>query len=68
MGGFNKATAVINVEYQGESRSLFVGSNVDLGRQVSAIEKKRGSLEGVTVEITKTEKRGRNWIYKVVEI
>lgn len=65
-GGYNKKTAVINVLYNGELRSLYVGSNVDLARQVWNIWKEvNQSLKGWTVEISKVKKEGRNWRYKV---
>jgi len=65
-GGYYKKTAVINVAHNGELRSLFVGSNVDLARQIWNIWKKNNqSLKGCTVEITKVKKEGRNWRYEV---
>lgn len=65
-GGYAKKTAVINVTYNEEPRSLYVGSNVDLARQIWNIwKKKRQSLKGWTVDITKVKKEGRSWIYKV---
>ena len=68
-GGYGKQTAVINVKYKGELRSLYVGSNVDLARQIWNIWKERSrSLNGWTVSITKTKKEGRNWRYKVEEV
>ena len=65
VGGYGRQTAVINVEYEGEPRSLYVGSHVDLARQIRNIEKQHGSLKGLTVEIKQLEKRGRNYLYKV---
>lgn len=65
VGGFDRPTAVINVEHDGEPRSLFVGSHVDLARQIRNIEEQYGSLKGLTVEIKLLKKRGRNYIYKV---
>jgi hypothetical protein len=53
-GGYGKKTAVINVLHEGEPRSLFVGS-----------KRHNYSLQGVSVKITKVEKKGRNWKYKV---
>lgn len=68
-GGFGKKTAVINVSYNKERRSLYVGSNVDLARQIWNFWKsKNHSLKGWTVEISKVKKKGRNWIYTVKEI
>ena len=65
-GGYGKQTAVINVTYKGELRSLYVGSNVDLARQIWNIwKKKKQSLKGWEVSITKIKKEGRNWRYKV---
>ena len=65
IGGFGRQTAVINVKYEDESRSLYVGSHVDLARQIRNIEKQYGSLKGLTVEITQLKKQGRNYIFKV---
>ena len=66
MGGYRKKTAVINVTHEGELRSLYVGSNVDLARQIWGIWKKKNrSLKGWTVRIAKIKKEGRNWRYKV---
>lgn len=68
-GGYGKKTAVIIVTYKGERRSLYVGSNVDLARQINNIWlSKNRSLKGCTVDISKMGKKGRNWIYKVVEV
>lgn len=64
-GGHRRRTAVINVEYKDKPRSLYVGSNVDLARQVRKIELEHETLEGLTVDITKIKKKGRSWIYKV---
>lgn len=65
-GGYGKKTAVINVLYNGELRSLYVGSNVDLARQIWNIWKEKNhSLIGWEVDITKVKKEGRNWRYKV---
>lgn len=65
-GGYGKQTAVINVTYKGELRSLYVGSNVDLARQIWNIwKKKKQSLKGWEVSITKIKKEGRNWRYEV---
>jgi hypothetical protein len=65
-GGFGKKTAVINVSLNEELRSLFVGSNVDLARQIWNMWKsKNHSLKDWTVEISKVKKEGRNWRYKV---
>jgi len=66
IGGFGKKTAVINVTYKDELRSLYVGSNVDLARQIwNFWNSKNQSLKGWTVEISKVKKKGRNWIYEV---
>jgi hypothetical protein len=68
IGGYGKKTAVVNVLYKGEPRSLFVGSNVDLARQIWNIWRRHNySLQGVSVKIAKLEKKGRNWKYKVEE-
>lgn len=57
---------MINVLCEGELRSLFVGSNVDLARQIWNIWRRHdGSLQGVSVKITKVEKIGRNWKFIV---
>lgn len=65
-GGYDKKTAVINVDYEGEPRSLYVGSNVDLARQTWNLWKRKNrSLRGLTVDITKVKKEGRNWRYTV---
>lgn len=65
-GGYGKKTAVINVSHKGKLYSLFVGSNVDLARQIWNIWKKKNySLQGWTVMIAKVKKEGRNWRYKV---
>ena len=65
-GGYGKKTAVINVKYEGESRSLFLGSHADLARQIYMISNEgRDSLLNKTVEFTKIEKKGRFWAYKV---
>lgn len=65
IGGYDRQTAVINVEYEGEPRSLYVGSHVDLARQVRNMEKERGSLKDLTVEITLLKKQGRSYLFKV---
>jgi len=68
-GGFGKKTAVINVTYKGELRSLYVGSNVGLARLIWNIWKTRNqSLKGCKVEIRRVQKKGRNWIYEVKEV
>jgi hypothetical protein len=68
-GGYGKKTAVINVSYKDELRSLYVGSNVDLARLIWNLWKnKKESLKGLTVEIRKVQKKGRNWIYEVKEV
>lgn len=68
-GGFGKKTAVIIVNYNGERRSLYVGSNVDLARQICNLWKKNNrTLQDCTVDITRLDKKGRNWIYQVKEI
>lgn len=65
-GGYYKKTAVINVRYNGELRSLYVGSNVDLARQIWNVWRETNhSLIGCEVDITKVKKEGRNWRYKV---
>ena len=65
-GGYSKKTAVINVSHKEKLRSLFVGSNVDLARQIWNIWKNSNrSLKGWTVKIAKVKKEGRNWRYKV---
>jgi len=64
-GGYGRKTAVINVDYEGKPRSLYVGSHVDLARQIRNIEMKKRSLVGVTVGIRQLEKRGRNYRFKV---
>ena len=65
-GGYRKKTAVINVSHNEKLRSLFVGSNVDLARQIWNLWKEKNrSLRGRTVDITKVKKEGRNWRYKV---
>ena len=65
-GGHGKKTAVINVSHKGKPRSLFLGSNVDLARQIWNIWKAKGkSLLNRRVEIKKLKKEGRNWRYKV---
>ncbi len=64
-GGYGKRTAVINVLYQEEPRTLFI-SNADLARQIWKIWKiNHFSLKGLRVIIAKTSKKGRNWIYTV---
>lgn len=69
MGGYNKPTAVINVLYKGEHRSLYVGSNVDIARHIWNLWKtKNKSLKGCTVDIARLYKKGRNWIYEVKEV
>jgi len=65
IGGFRRPTAVINVEYQGKPRSLYVGSNVDLARQIRKIEEDKGSLLNLVMEITKIKKQGKNYFFKV---
>lgn len=65
IGGYGRPTAVINVKYADESRSLYVGSHVDLARQIHNLEKKMKSLKGLTVEITLLKKQGRNYIFNV---
>lgn len=65
IGGYSRQTAVINVEYKGKPRSLYVGSHVDLARQIYNIEKEYGSLEGLSVEITLLKKRGTSYLFKV---
>lgn len=66
LGGYGKKTAVINVKYKGELRSLYVGSNVDLARQIWNLWKEKNrSLRGWTVHITKDKKEGRSWRYTV---
>lgn len=68
VGGYGKKTAVINVSYKGELRSLYVGSNVDLARQIwNFWNNKDQSLLGWTVDLSKVKKKGRNWIYEVTE-
>jgi hypothetical protein len=68
-GGYGKKTAVIIVTYKGERRSLYVGSNVDLARQINNLWlRKSKSLKGCTVDIAKMGKKGRNWLYKVAEV
>ena len=65
-GGFRKKTAVINVLYNNKLRSLYVGSNVDLARQVWNLWRERNeNLKGCAVTISKLEKKGRNWMYEV---
>jgi len=66
IGGYGKKTAVINVNYEGKSRSLFLGSHTDLARQIWNIWKAgNDSLLNKTVELTKLEKKGRYWKYEV---
>ena len=68
-GGYRKKTAVINVLYEEKPRSLFLGSNVDLARQIWNIWKKHNkSLMNRAVNITKVKKEGRNWRYNVEEV
>lgn len=65
-GGYGKKTAVINVIVDGKSRSLFLGSHVDLARQIWNIWKAGDeSLLNKTVELKKLELKGRNWKYEV---
>ena len=65
MGGFRRPTMVSVVECEGEKRSLYVGSHVDLARQISNIELKRGNLKNLVVDITKKPKRGRKYIFEI---
>ena len=65
-GGYGKKTAVVNVSCNKELRSLYVGSNVDLARQIWKIWKESNhSLQGLKVKIAKRDKKGRSWRYKV---
>jgi hypothetical protein len=69
IGGYGKKTAVINVICEEKPRSLFLGSNVDLARQIWNIWKSEGeSLLHRVVEITKLKKEGRNWRYEVKKV
>ena len=67
-GGYGKKTAVIIVTYEGQKRSLYAGSNVDLARQVKKMCDKHKSLMGLTIDVTRTCKKGRHWLYKVNEV
>lgn len=64
-GGFGRLTAVIVVEYEGERRSFYVGSHVDLARQISNLEIKRGNLKNLIIDIMKNPKKGRNYTFDI---
>lgn len=61
-GAYGRLTAVINIDYQGKEYSLYVGSHVDLARQIyklqKSLEKKGKSLKNQTVLITKNSGAG----------
>ncbi|MFC1488192.1 hypothetical protein ACFLRN_10965 [Thermoproteota archaeon] len=66
IGGYGKKTAVINVIYEENPRSLFLGSHVDLARQIWNIWNTGDkSLLNKTLELKKMDKKGRNWKYEV---
>jgi len=64
-GGFGRITYVIVVEYEGERRSFYVGSHVDLARQISNIELDRGNLMDLVLDIKQNPKTGRNYIFDI---
>jgi len=64
-GGFSRITYVIVVECEGERRSFYVGSHVDLARQISNIELEKGTLKDIVIDIIKKPKSGRNYIFEI---
>lgn len=64
-GGFSRLTYVIEVECDGEKRSFYVGSHVDVARQISNIELERGNLLDLEINVTKNEKSGRNYTFNI---
>jgi hypothetical protein len=65
-GGYGRLTAVIAVQYEGTPRSFYVGSHVDLARQISNIQlNHNNSLKNLIIEVVKKEKKGRNYLFDV---
>jgi hypothetical protein len=65
-GGYGRLTAVIAVQYEGNPRSFYVGSHVDLARQISNIQlKHNNSLKNLVIEIIKREKKSRSYLFDV---
>lgn len=67
-GGFSRITYVIVVEYEGEKRSFYVGSHVDLARQISNLELARKTLKDLIIEIIKRPKSGRNYTFNIKKV
>src|SRR5438477_8814482 len=64
IAGFRRPTVVIPVEVGAKRFSLYL-SNVDLARQVWNIEKKLGSLKGVTLKVVKRNGPGKSYRYNI---
>jgi hypothetical protein len=67
VGAYKRPTAVIPVEVDGKKFSLYF-SNVDLARQVFNIEKKSGSLKGITLKVKKKNGPGRSYRFDVARV
>ena len=67
-GGYGRKTAVIDIEYNGKPFSLYL-SHVDLARQISIIQQRRGTLQDLTIRLTKKRRTGKkNYNYEIIEL
>lgn len=60
-------TGVIEVEYNGESRSLFLGHTY-LAQRIYALQKKHGSIQGVKIALTRLKMTKEYIEYEVTEV
>jgi hypothetical protein len=67
IAGYRRPTVVVPVEVGTKKYSLYL-SNVDLARQVWNIEKKLGSLKGLTLKVVKRKGPGRSYRYQTTQV